>query len=45
MEKHDLSTNEVGDMESLLPRLEAELDRTRAFAACVGLIGAWSQTA
>ena len=45
MEKHDLPTKEVGDMESLLSRLEAELDRTRAFAACVGLIGAWSQTA
>ena len=45
MEKHDLPTNEVGDMETLLSRLEAELDRTRTFAACVGLIGAWSQTA
>jgi len=45
MEKHNLPTNEVGDMESLLSRLEAELDRTRTFAACVGLIGAWSQTA
>jgi len=45
VEKHNLPTNEVGDMESLLSRLEAELDRTRTFAACVGLIGAWSQTA
>jgi len=45
MEKYDLSTNEVGDIESLLSRLEAELDRARTFAACVGLIGAWSQTA
>ena len=45
MEKYNLPTNEVGDMESLLSRLEAELDRTRTFAACVGLIGAWSQKA
>jgi hypothetical protein len=45
MEKYNLPTDEVGDIESLLSRLEAELDRTRTFAACVGLIGAWSQTA
>lgn len=43
MHEHNLSTNEVGDLESLLSRLEAELDRTKSFAACIGLIGAWSQ--
>jgi SAM-dependent methyltransferase len=43
MHEHNLSTNAVGDLESLLSRLEAELDRTKSFAACCGLIGAWSQ--
>jgi SAM-dependent methyltransferase len=43
MHEHNLSTNEIGDLESLLSRLEAELDRTKSFAACIGLIGAWSQ--
>jgi ubiquinone/menaquinone biosynthesis C-methylase UbiE len=43
MEEHNLPTTEVGELESLLWRLEAELDRTRNFAACIGLIGAWSQ--
>jgi SAM-dependent methyltransferase len=43
MHKHNLSTNEVGDLESLLSRLEAELDRTKSFAACIGLVGVWSQ--
>jgi len=45
MQEHNLPTTEAGELESLLSRLEAELDRTRTFAACVGLIGAWSQTA
>jgi ubiquinone/menaquinone biosynthesis C-methylase UbiE len=45
MQEHNLPTTEVGELESLLSRLEAELDRTRSFAACVGLIGAWSQVA
>jgi ubiquinone/menaquinone biosynthesis C-methylase UbiE len=43
MLEHNLPTTEVGELESLLSRLEAELDRTRNFAACIGLIGAWSQ--
>src|SRR6516164_4957910 len=43
MHEHNLSTSEIGDLESLLSRLEAELDRTKSFAACCGLIGAWSQ--
>jgi ubiquinone/menaquinone biosynthesis C-methylase UbiE len=45
MQEHNLPTTEVGELESLLSRLEAELDRTRSFAACIGLIGAWSQVA
>jgi len=45
MREHDLPTNEVGDVESLLSRLEAELNRTKTFVACIGLIGAWSQMA
>jgi tRNA A58 N-methylase Trm61 len=43
MHEQDLSTSEVGDLESLLSRLDAELDRTKSFAGCIGLIGAWSQ--
>ena len=43
MHEHNLFTNEIGDLESLLSRLEAELDRTKSFAACCGLIGVWSQ--
>jgi ubiquinone/menaquinone biosynthesis C-methylase UbiE len=45
MQERNLPTTEVGELESLLSRLEAELDRTRSFAACIGLIGAWSQVA
>jgi ubiquinone/menaquinone biosynthesis C-methylase UbiE len=45
MQEHNLLTAEVGELETLLSRLEAELDRTRNFAACPGLIGAWSQVA
>jgi ubiquinone/menaquinone biosynthesis C-methylase UbiE len=45
MQEHNLPTTEVGELESLLSRLEAELDHTRNFAACIGLIGAWSQVA
>jgi hypothetical protein len=45
MQVHNLPTTEVGELESLLSRLEAELDGTRNFAACIGLIGTWSQVA
>ena len=45
MQEHNLPTTEVGELETLLSRLEAELDRTRNFAACPGLVGAWSQVA
>jgi ubiquinone/menaquinone biosynthesis C-methylase UbiE len=45
MQEHNLPTTEVGELESLLSRLEDELDRTRNFAACIGLVGAWSQVA
>jgi len=43
MQKHNLLTTEVGELESLLSRLESELDRTKSFAACIGLVGAWSR--
>jgi ubiquinone/menaquinone biosynthesis C-methylase UbiE len=43
MQEQNLPTAEVGELESLLSRLEAELDGTRTFAACIGLIGVWSQ--
>ena len=43
MQEHNLPTTEVGELETLLSRLEAELDRTKNFAACPGLIGAWSR--
>ena len=43
MQQHKLPTTEVGELESLLSRLEAKLDRARNLAPCVGLIGAWSQ--
>ena len=33
----------VGDLDSLLPRLEAELAGTKTLGACIGLVGAWSQ--
>jgi ubiquinone/menaquinone biosynthesis C-methylase UbiE len=43
MQEHNLPTAEVGEFESLLSRLEAELHRARNFAACIGLVGVWSQ--
>jgi SAM-dependent methyltransferase len=43
MREHNLSATEVGEIESLWPRLEAELDHARYFAPCIGLIGVWSQ--
>jgi hypothetical protein len=45
MQEQNLATTEVGELDSLLSRLETELDRTRNLAACIGLIGAWSQVA
>jgi ubiquinone/menaquinone biosynthesis C-methylase UbiE len=43
MQEHNLLTTEVGELESLLSRLESELDRTKNFATCIGLVGAWSR--
>jgi hypothetical protein len=45
MQARNLPAAEVGEIESLLSRLETELDRTKNFAACPGLIGVWSQVA
>ena len=45
MQEHNLPIAGVGELESLLSRLEAELDRTKTFAACPGLVGAWSHVA
>ena len=43
MEQHSLSIDGVGDLESLMTRLEAELVGTKTVPACIGLVGAWSQ--
>jgi ubiquinone/menaquinone biosynthesis C-methylase UbiE len=32
----------LGDLATLSDRLEAELDATNSYAACIGLVGAWS---
>ena len=39
----DLAAAEIGDLETLGSRLEAERLAARSFAACVGLVGAWSR--
>lgn len=38
-----ISSASVGDLDTLSGRLDAELDATRSYAACIGLIGAWSR--
>lgn len=38
-----ISASSVGDLDTLFDRLEAELDATRSYAACIGLVGAWSR--
>jgi SAM-dependent methyltransferase len=38
-----ISASAVGDMDSLSQRLEAELDSTQSYAACIGLVGAWAR--
>jgi ubiquinone/menaquinone biosynthesis C-methylase UbiE len=43
MEQRSLSFDGVGDLESLMTRLEAELVGTKTVPACIGLVGAWSQ--
>jgi SAM-dependent methyltransferase len=39
----EISASSVGDLDTLFDRLEAELDTTRSYAACIGLVGAWSR--
>ena len=43
MQRHDLPGSAFGDLDSLLPRLEAELAGTKTFGSCIGLVGAWSR--
>ena len=43
MQPHDLAGGAFGDLASLRARLEAELADAKAFAACIGLVGAWSR--
>jgi hypothetical protein len=38
-----ISHESLGDLATLSDRLEAELDATNSYAACIGLIGAWSR--
>ena len=40
-----ISPESLGDIATLSNRLEAELDATQSYAACIGLVGAWSRTA
>ncbi len=40
-----ISPESLGDLATLSNRLEAELDATRSYAACIGLVGAWSRKA
>jgi SAM-dependent methyltransferase len=42
MPAHDLTAAALGDLGSLRARLDAEIARTKAFGACIGLVGAWS---
>jgi len=43
MPEHDLAAAALGDLASLRSRLDAEMARTNAFGACIGLVGAWSR--
>jgi hypothetical protein len=43
MLEEDLPSDMVGDLDTLESRLEAERVAAKAFGACVGLVGAWSQ--
>jgi SAM-dependent methyltransferase len=38
----EISTTSIGQPGTLLERLDAELDSTQSYAACIGLVGAWS---
>jgi ubiquinone/menaquinone biosynthesis C-methylase UbiE len=39
---YDLSCEALGDLDTLLPRLQAEVNAAKSFDACLGLVGAWS---
>ena len=43
MDQHHLAYDEVGNLDTLRPRLEAEAAAAKAFGASVGLVGAWSR--
>ena len=43
MHEHDLASAALGDLPSLRSKLDAEMARTNAFGACIGLVGAWSR--
>jgi ubiquinone/menaquinone biosynthesis C-methylase UbiE len=43
MPEHDLTAAALGDLASLRSRLDAEMARTTAFGACIGLVGAWTR--
>jgi ubiquinone/menaquinone biosynthesis C-methylase UbiE len=43
LEKDELAVSEIGDLETLESRLEAERIASRSFAASVALVGAWSR--
>lgn len=43
MMQHDLSCESLGDLDTLLARLQAEFAAAKAFGACIGLVGAWSR--
>jgi ubiquinone/menaquinone biosynthesis C-methylase UbiE len=38
-----ISAAPLGNLDTLFERLEAELDTTSSYAACIGLVGAWSR--
>jgi hypothetical protein len=43
MQELGLSLESVGEIGTLLERLERELDDHRSYAAGIGLVGAWSR--
>jgi ubiquinone/menaquinone biosynthesis C-methylase UbiE len=45
MQQHNLPLAEVGEIDTLEARLDAELASARMFGATIGLIGAWSRKA
>ena len=43
LDKNELTASEIGDLETLESRLEAERMAARSFGASVALVGAWSR--